>query len=675
MKNPVKVIVILLSLSVLTFFFAACPQPDSKPLGWEQGESLYQISFDSNGGSAIAPVDITEDGEVVGLTQYFTSKQGYDFLGWYLSSDVDQEILSEIRIYQNVLLKALWAKTPVFWQGDPYQLAGPDDTESIFVINPTLNATSNLSNSVLGNSVDGPGSTSSYTGLGWQENGNIRVLPNTNKEISPHVDSQGVFEFFLHNIKDFDGSNTGRQRIEIKGSTSYGNTRDYACKGKEGDIFTYYWKFCLPDNLVDVPPAGFFHIFQIKATVGNEAGAPVTCLTVTRDSLLFRNITIGANMDTTEVIASVPLKQILGKWVSMEVSIQYRDTSATKPGNHNGYIYGRMIDLEDAKVLLEEGKACDMWRRPEVKDQGGIWIELDEDAPDAQLTRPKWGLYRAINPQTQEATVRWADMRIIKRDPVTYMFPDGHDPADAGPIPNRDFSDWGAYDNVTAGNWQTTTKASISHNEKIVGIFDKNNKVNFEMHSNIVAVPEGEKGIPIWLAADMGFEQTVNEIQIHVNGSGVADRFDNFYIAVTSDDDAWNALLSNSTNEADQSLTTLDPLGLHTTDGLYYTGANQYDYADRWKKFIEIPKIVRNNQNGSIKNWSTDEVFTWTRPEATYGVIPGTKEVKGRYIIWYSDPYYPYYGVRPVGGSSSSVGSIQFISWHIKNNPKLESGE
>jgi len=352
-------------------------------------------------------------------------------------------------------------KTPAPLPAWGYQSVNPKDIVSTFNpnydggINPLLNAQENMSASVLDSIVEGPWGLStadtnigigefargndpdffnSYTGNNWLGNGNIRVIDNSAKQISDKVDSKGIFEFFLHYDKDLDKTNTDRQRIEIRGD-SLGRNPVYA--GQEDDIFTYFWKFWLPEDIVDVPPAGFFHIFQIKAVEGPEAGAPICTFTVDRNNLLFRNTSLGRSMHTTEVIASIPIKDALNKWLAAEVTLHYRDRSDTKPGTDNGYLYMKLTDLESGLVLMEEYKFCDLWRRPEEQNENGHW-ETDLPSREGQFIRPKWGLYRALNQTTRETTMRWGDFIIIKRDKDSYRFPNGYNPADAGGIPSRD---------------------------------------------------------------------------------------------------------------------------------------------------------------------------------------------------------------------------------------------
>ena len=752
---------------------------------YADADDVYTLQFDSGeGGSLIDPVLYLKGGEVVPVNLYVPSRAGYEFQGWFIDYGADPPILQQLTVTGNTTLKARWLnKTAGGGETGAYQPANPNDVlmtfrmmreelgqdafgnnlygsyikgaDGKFIPDPRgihwdENAQVNMSASLLDGAVEGPwgkaqfpdgtpapinsgefieglieSNWNSYTGLNWLGNGSIKVKDNRNKQISRKVDSEAVFEFYTHENRDLDKKNTGRQRIEIRGDHPL---VEGSLAVTEDDIVTYSWKFWLPADLVVEPPAGFFHIFQTKAIEGPEAGAPITCFTVQAGQLVFRNISIGAHMDTTEVVASVPIEKVLDRWLAAEVTMHFRDDSAgfgapidpddpkgitsTEPalrdplGNvikNFGHLYVKLTDLDNGVKLMEATKACDMWRRPEVRNAGGIWEETDLDAAAAQYVRPKWGLYRAINARSRTSTMQWADLVMIKRDKAAYRFPlDNHDPNSIGPIPKRDNSTYPAFENATAENWQLTTKSSISHYEKdnvppVINILNKDNLSNgvWMMHRNIInSAPSGQETtatrgqIPIWMAVDMGEKRRVNEIQIHFSSSSdsaSADLFDNFYIAVTDSEAAWNALKSNPTDFArlDEAvtagvlpgsatlseLTTLDPLGLHTTDGKYYTGSNPYQYAGSWSKFVELPKISRDSSDpsGLQKNWSTDEVFN--RLRSTGGMDLAKPYVEGRYIIWYSDPCYMHRKQPSVWLPQE----IRYRTWVIKDDPRLYS--
>ncbi len=234
--------------------------------------------------------------------------------------------------------------------------------------------------------------------------------PSSGHILPAYIEPVGnCFQFLLHDAsyeEDFDGSNRDRQRNEIKG---YKSSPD-EIKALEGDIFTYNWKFWI-DPVVDGSPGGFFHIFQIKATDGGEAGAPLLTFTIADDYLRFRHVKIGANMDTTEVLAQYPIDEIKGTWVEATVSTLNKD---------DGYVTMELYNYETGELLMSYAGERDMWRRPEVKDPvTGVVTETDQPAIETQINRPKWGLYRGIYDEADGfgyTTIYFADFNIIMED-------------------------------------------------------------------------------------------------------------------------------------------------------------------------------------------------------------------------------------------------------------------
>ena len=382
------------------------------------------ISFDLNGGSGVVPGPITAGaGAAITLPDGSGfSKTGYVFNGWNTEASGIGAGFNPGGSYHVVTDKTLYADWITANVLDiSYQPLNPGDVLSPFLsagINPTLTSRDNLQNSVLGVQVDGPGTSSSYTGYTWDDprQNNIRVLDNRNKAVSPYVNGDGIFEFYLHSTRDYDGSNTDRQRIEIKGSTSTSQGTDF--KGFNDQIVTYFWKFRLAPDIATPAPAGFYHVFQIKATQGGEAGSPLITFSVTSSELQFRQVSIGADMNTAQTIAKIPISSAAGRWLAAEVTVHFSD---------NGYVWVKLTDVMTGRILMNAQRACDTWRRPEIQ-VNGVWTESDQPAVSNQLNRPKWGLYRKLNSSSAEATMMWADMAMIKRNRATYIFPDGHIP-------------------------------------------------------------------------------------------------------------------------------------------------------------------------------------------------------------------------------------------------------
>lgn len=395
---------------------------------------------------------------------------------------------------------------------------------------------------------------------------------------------------------DYDGGNTDRQRIELKGH----NKSSEDILGREGDIITYNWKFYLPEDLVETPPPGFFHVFQIKAIDGGEAGAPIFTFTVTGEELLFRNVRIGADMSTIEVIDRMPVASALGRWLEADVTIQYRD---------NGYVSMSLTDADTGEALMSGSGPYDCWRRPEYKLSDGSWAEGSEDAPVTQRTRPKWGLYRSIGRPDSgtvvaDATMYFGDLNIIKRNPETYLFDDGYDPKEAGEIPNRKPNTFTWTDGLTADD----VKAGYSYGAGIVNLFDGTSS-RWDVNKNILSQADQRQ---VWVAVDLGEERDINQISLSFNGGNAPKRLSNVTMAYTSNGNAYDELVNNTT-----------PYPLQTANG------------SAWVPFL--------NTNGSP---SKDKTFTLE------------ETITARYVILLGD----------INGEAavSNSGSIQFTGWQLR---------
>lgn len=83
---------------------------------WEKNETTYTLTFDTQGGSSIAPLTITDDQEVKAFVIPAESpeKEGYKFLGWNLYPEATGGYTwpgNTIRINGNTTLYAIWVKT------------------------------------------------------------------------------------------------------------------------------------------------------------------------------------------------------------------------------------------------------------------------------------------------------------------------------------------------------------------------------------------------------------------------------------------------------------------------------------------------------------------------------------------------------------------------------------
>lgn len=233
-----------------------------------------------------------------------------------------------------------------------------------------------------------------------------------------------AFEFILHNTGDYDGSNTDRQRNEIK---VYGSSPDNL-KATNGSTFTYKWKFKLASNY----PAheSFCHIFQLKA-YGGDDGAPILTFTTDRSNLLFRHSPIGATMDEVVILASTSLSNVKGIWVEANVTVKNTDSGSIS----------MTLKKLDGTTLMSYSGTKDNWRT------------------GAEFNRPKWGIYRGIYDGMTEARIQFANFQII--DGVSTPTPT------PTPTPGGNFS---GYYKITArhsGKAATVASASTADSANI----------------------------------------------------------------------------------------------------------------------------------------------------------------------------------------------------------------
>ena len=71
----------------------------------------YTLSFESNGGSSIAPV-ADEDGSVIELSQYTPKKDGFRFTGWYADKALTEKVTS-IKLDSNKTVYAGWTEKEI----------------------------------------------------------------------------------------------------------------------------------------------------------------------------------------------------------------------------------------------------------------------------------------------------------------------------------------------------------------------------------------------------------------------------------------------------------------------------------------------------------------------------------------------------------------------------------
>jgi hypothetical protein len=191
-----------------------------------------------------------------------------------------------------------------------------------------------------------------------------------------------VFQFHANQYGDYDGGNLDRQRVELKGY----NSSNADVKGFENEILTYHWQFRVMPNF-QMPPAGAFnHIFQLKAQGGDD-GAPILTFTVADDQLLFRHSPIGATMDEVEVLTSTAWSNVSDTWVDATITVENAE---------DGLVAMTLKNLADGQTLMSYSGNKDNWR------------------DNADINRPKWGIYRKIFSGISDADIQFAKFEITK---------------------------------------------------------------------------------------------------------------------------------------------------------------------------------------------------------------------------------------------------------------------
>ena len=202
-----------------------------------------------------------------------------------------------------------------------------------------------------------------------------------------------VFVFTMHKDIDGDGGERiDRQRLEIK---TYGPS-PANMKAGYGEIHTYRWKFKLDANFQ--PSPNFYHIHQIKAGDGDDAGAPLMTITPrygsnNTDKLqLIHTGPTGAG-ESLGTVKEVPLSSFKGVWVEAYERIKY-----TEDGSYQ-LVIRRVSD--DAILLTYSNNNINMWR-----------------TPNTTFIRPKFGIYRSINnlDYLRDESVCFADWMLVEGD-------------------------------------------------------------------------------------------------------------------------------------------------------------------------------------------------------------------------------------------------------------------
>ncbi len=221
------------------------------------------------------------------------------------------------------------------------------------------------------------GSSNTYSLIASVLGGDPMEDPDcSHTSFGPHItqafDSQlnkSVFVFHIHTTPDNDRcTNFDRQRNEIK---TYNPSPAYL-KAFRNDVTTYRWRFKLDAGFQ--PSANFTHIHQIKAGDG-DADAPIITITPRAGNPQILEIIHIDSNGTTRRLTTSPLSNYKGVWVEAYSRMTH---------DFNGRYLLQIRRLDNGALLLNySNNTIDMWR------------------DGTTFSRPKWGIYRSLNSQSQ----------------------------------------------------------------------------------------------------------------------------------------------------------------------------------------------------------------------------------------------------------------------------------
>ena len=111
-------IALTLLLAISTVFLGACKSDDSSqsstPTPPPPAPTTYVVSFETNGGSAVAAVEVSENA-TLDLNDYTTTKENSYFYGWCLDEQLTVRASSVITVTSNVKLYAEWGVEELYW--------------------------------------------------------------------------------------------------------------------------------------------------------------------------------------------------------------------------------------------------------------------------------------------------------------------------------------------------------------------------------------------------------------------------------------------------------------------------------------------------------------------------------------------------------------------------------
>lgn len=85
-------------------------------------EPLYSVSFYSNGGSYVAPINGIRTDQTISMPAE-PAREGYEFKGWYLDNNIfSNQFTSEYKITKSIIVFAKWEKLEVIVEKTEYEL-------------------------------------------------------------------------------------------------------------------------------------------------------------------------------------------------------------------------------------------------------------------------------------------------------------------------------------------------------------------------------------------------------------------------------------------------------------------------------------------------------------------------------------------------------------------------
>lgn len=115
----------------ITAIFEKQPAPTPTPSGGSSGgggRTYHKMTFETNGGSTIRVMNAAR-GDIIDLTKYNPTREGYEFIGWFADAALRQKI-TEIKLTDNVTVYAGWREI------EPVEPETPIEPEKPAISNP-----------------------------------------------------------------------------------------------------------------------------------------------------------------------------------------------------------------------------------------------------------------------------------------------------------------------------------------------------------------------------------------------------------------------------------------------------------------------------------------------------------------------------------------------------------